>query len=151
VFSLSLLSKLLYNIQHVINDCHSRDILRTALQGIVSSFCKLKETLSKINNSYVRVLQLSVREQAGYEKQFDESFFATEHNLQRRNRLLGITWGDLLVNEAFITRKAIEANLGVMLTEFQYSDLRYAHSCAENKYRENNAPAAILEQFLLPR
>jgi hypothetical protein len=139
------------NIANIVKDSYAMNALGTVLQNILVSYDRFKCSFTKVGNNYLKV-PIYCNNAFGYGRgnnnKLDEAFFVVGNNLEKRNRIMGLTWEKLIRNDTLISVESIDRELGIMLTQEQYNGLSNAYRSAINRYRKIDAEAMTLDVFL---
>jgi hypothetical protein len=139
------------SITNIVNDSHSRLVLGTVLQNILFSYERFKCSFTKVDNNYLKV-PIYCNEAFGFGRgntnRLDEFFFGIGNDMEKRKRLMVLTWEKLTVQGALKTINMINLEFGIALTAEQHVGLKNAYKSAVGRYRKVDADSHTIDAFI---
>ncbi len=118
------------SITNIVNDSHSRLVLGTVLQNILVSYERFKCSFTKVDNNYLKV-PIYCNEAFGFGRgnvnRLDEFFFEIGNDMEKRKRLMALTWKNLTIQGALKTINMINVEFDIALTAEQHVGLKNAY------------------------
>ncbi len=139
------------SITDIVNDSHSRNALGTVLQNILVSYDSFKCSFTKVDNNYLKV-PIYCNNAFGFGRgnmnRLDEEFFGIGNDMEKRKKIMVLTWEKLTSQGALKTIDMINLELDIAFTNEQHAGLKNAYKSAVGRYRKVDADSQTIGGFL---
>jgi hypothetical protein len=119
------------------NDSVTQNALGSTLSEITRSYSDFKKAVSMVDNNYLKV-PIYCNDSFGYDRgngtKLDKLFFEVTGPGEHRDRLLSISWSDLIEEGSLLSKPAVENILHMVLSPEKYNALKGAYRSAVRRF-----------------